>query len=344
MAPCEVAGGPIRAGGLSLQNPLCLAPLAGVTSLPIREFFTRLGASLTHTEMVSCAGLVRRNRKTLSMLHTSPFEAPVILQLFAPAADVMVRGAETALNLVRQNGDPPFAGLGINMACPMPKVTKRGAGAALLKNPSEAFAMVRGLKGLGLPVWVKIRRIEAGEAGIEATVRFIEGLLKSGADNVCVHGRTAAQRYEGVADRTIHAAAARRFPGFISASGDVREARDVREYLEMGCVLVMAARGALGNPWLFAEALDALGYAVPEMARDTTSTGRMAALRWLGERAVGTSGEAQAVILLKRLMGGVLRGTSGAAELRRQAGCSSSIEEILAVFRKGMEGRAPTGE
>lgn len=344
MAPCEVAGGPIRAGGLSLQNPLCLAPLAGVTSLPIREFFTRLGASLTHTEMVSCAGLVRRNRKTLSMLHTSPFEAPVILQLFAPAADVMVRGAETALDFVRQNGAPPFAGLGINMACPMPKVAKRGAGAALLKNPSEAFAMVRGLKGLGFPVWVKIRRIEAGEAGIEATVRFIEGLLKSGADNVCVHGRTAAQRYEGVADRTVHAAAARRFPGFISASGDVREARDVREYLEMGCVLVMAARGALGNPWLFAEALDALGYAVSEMAQDRTPSGRMTALCWLGERAMGTSGEAQAVILLKRLMGGVLRGTSGAAELRRQAGCSSSIEEILAVFRKGMEGRAPTGE
>ena len=344
MAPCEVAGGPILAGGLFLQNPLCLAPLAGVTSLPIREFFTRLGASLTHTEMVSCAGLVRRNRKTLSMLHTSPFEAPVILQLFAPAADVMVRGAETALNLVRQNGDPPFAGLGINMACPMPKVTKRGAGAALLKNPSDAFAMVRGLKGLGLPVWVKIRRIEAGEAGIEATVRFIEGLLNSGADNVCIHGRTAAQRYEGVADRTVHAAAARLFPGFISASGDVREARDVREYLEMGCVLVMAARGALGNPWLFAEALDALGYAVPEMARDTTSTGRMAALRWLGERAVGTSGEAQAVILLKRLMGGVLRGISGAAELRHQAGCSGSVEEILAVFRKGTEGSDPAGE
>ena len=340
----EKDGGALGVGGLTLRNPLCLAPLAGVTAAPVREFFTRLGAALTHTEMVSCAGLVRANRKTSDMLATLPEEGPVVLQLFGGEADTVARGAEVALELKKRRGEAVFAGLGINMACPMPKVTKRGAGAALLKSPSDAFAMVRGLKGLGFPVWVKIRRIEAGEAGIEATVRFIEGLLNSGADNVCIHGRTAVQRYEGVADRTVHAAAARLFPGFISASGDVRKVGDVREYLEMGCVLVMAARGALGNPWLFAVALDALGYAVPEMARDRTPAGRMTALRWLGERAMGTSGEAQAVILLKRLMGGVLRGVSGAAELRHQAGCSGSVEEILAVFRRGTGGGDPAGE
>ena len=334
MAPCEVAGGPILAGGLSLQNPLCLAPLAGVTSLPIREFFTRLGASLTHTEMVSCAGLVRRNRKTLSMLHTSPFEAPVILQLFAPAADVMVRGAETALNLVRQNGDPPFAGLGINMACPMPKVTRRGAGAALLNVPSEAFEMTRRLKRLGLPVWVKMRRVSEGKN--EDTIRFVEGLLDAGAENVCIHGRTAAQRYEGRSDRTVVAEAARRFPGRIAASGDVRTPEDVREYLDAGCAAVMLARGALTNPWLFPESLRALELPIPGGFLDPSPELRGAELSRLGERARALCGERLAVVLLKRLMGGMLRGMSGAAELRRRAGCASDLDALLEVFRAGM--------
>ena len=268
------------------------------------------------------------------MLRVSEAEAPVILQLFAPTADVTVRGAETALEVHQKEGGPPFAGLGINMACPMPKVTKRGAGAALLRNPAEAFAMTRGVKALGLPLWVKMRRIDAGEA---ATLRFVEGLLEAGADNVCLHGRTPAQRYEGTADRSVLAAAARRFPGFISASGDVRTLEDIHVYLAMGCAPVMLARGALGDPWLFAAALKDLGCEVPPMAADASPRGRLSALRWLGERACGISGEAQAVVLLKRLMGGVLKGTAGSAELRRRAGISGRLDEILEVFREGME-------
>ena len=130
-------------GGLALASPLCLAPLAGVTAAPVREFFTRLGAALTHTEMVSCAGLVRANRKTSDMLETLPGEGPVILQLFGGEADTVARGAEVALELKGARGGPAFAGLGLNMACPMPKVTRRGAGAALLNAPSEAFEMTK---------------------------------------------------------------------------------------------------------------------------------------------------------------------------------------------------------
>ena len=114
------------------------------------------------------------------------------------------------------------------MACPMPKVTRRGAGAALLNVPSEAFEMTRRLKRLGLPVWVKMRRVSEGKN--EDTIRFVEGLLDAGAENVCIHGRTAAQRYEGRSDRTVVAEAARRFPGRIAASGDVRTPEDVKDY------------------------------------------------------------------------------------------------------------------
>ncbi len=318
-------------GGLTLANPLCLAPLAGVTTPPVREFFTRLGAGLTHTEMVSCAGLVRANRKTSDMLATLPEEGPVVLQLFGGEADTVARGAESALELESARGQLAFAGLGINMACPMPKVTRRGAGAALLDNPSEAFGMTCLLKRLGRPVWVKIRRLSDG-----GTLPFVEGLLAAGADNVCIHGRTAAQRYEGRSDRTVVAEAARRFPGKIAASGDVRAPEDVREYLDAGCVAVMLARGALANPWLFPESLRALGYALPEGLLDPTPERRGAELSRLGERARKLCGERQAVVLIKRLMGGMLKGMEGAAELRRRAGCATELDALLEVFRVGL--------
>lgn len=326
-----------RIGGLALKNPLCLAPMAGVTTLPLREFFTRLGASLTHTEMVSCAGLCRGNAKTLTMLRTSPLEAPLILQLFTHDADTLVRGAEAALAANSDSGDVPFAGLGINMACPMPKVTKRGAGSALLNNRDEAAAMVRGLKKTGLPVWVKIRVLPKG--GADETLAFIDVLAESGADNVCLHGRTAAQRYEGTADRTVAALAAHRFPGLMSASGDVRSPDDVKEYLDMGCTLVMAARGAAADPWIFPKTLAALGFDVsPELVSPTPGD-RMRALRVLGERAREVSGESQAAVLMKRMMGGVLRGMDGAAELRQRAGSSRKLDEILDIFESAHAAR-----
>lgn len=329
---------PTPIGGLLLSSPLCLAPLAGVTSSPVREFFTELGAALTHTEMVSCAGLVRGNRRTSGMLRVSPREVPLILQLFAPDAETLTRGAEAALELNR--AAPSFAGLGINMACPMPKVMKRGAGAALLKRPEEAAAMVRGLKSLGLPVWVKIRRLEDRDA----TLRLIEGLAEAGADNLCLHGRTPAQRYEGLADRGVVAEAAEAFPGLIGASGDVRSEEDIQEYLGMGCALVMLARGALADPWLLPRTLAELGHSVPPELLAPSRETRLEALRRLGERAAEVQGERQAVVVLKRFMGGVFKGMPGSSELRRRAGCAVSLREILDAFSlRNPMGAAETG-
>ena len=108
-------------GGLAIASPLCLAPLAGVTAAPVREFFTRLGAALTHTEMVSCAGLVRANRKTSDMLETLPGEGPVILQLFGGEADTVARGAEVALELKGARGGPPLPGWGSTWPVPCPR-------------------------------------------------------------------------------------------------------------------------------------------------------------------------------------------------------------------------------
>ncbi|MDR2179925.1 MAG: tRNA-dihydrouridine synthase family protein [Synergistaceae bacterium] len=330
----------IQVGGLKLDNGLWLAPLAGVTLPPLREFFTLLGAGLTHTEMVSCMGLIRDNRKTEGMLRLLPGEGPVILQLFAGDADTLTQGAQVALAMnARLNKlnelNARFAALGINMACPMPKVTKRGAGVALM-GTKTASVMVRGLKPLGLPVWVKTRKMPDDSE----TLEFLEELLEAGADNICIHGRTAAQRYEGRADRSIVASAAARFPGKISASGDVYGVADVEEYLSMGCVGVMLARGALANPCLFPLALRALGCRVSEDLTNPTLEQRIQRLRDFGVRAEEVCGPRTALVLLKRLTSGMFKGVSGVSELRRRIGPASSLEEFFETLREE-EARMP---
>ena len=303
-------------GGLELHNNLCLAPLAGITTLPVREFFTHLGAGLTHTEMISCAGLVRDNAKTNEMLQLSKYESTCIIQLFAPDEVTLVGGAEASLRLGHE-----YSAFGINMACPMPKVTRNGSGAALLHKPEVATKMVSGLKSLGLPVWVKIRKLEDDND----TLKFIDGLVSAGADNVCIHGRTCAQRYEGTADRNILALSAKEFPGYISASGDVKTSDDINEYLSYGCVAVMLARGAISNPFLFEEYRGIF----------RTHEEKLRELIDFAIRARDFSGEHKAVVMLKRFAGCMLRYTRGSAELRRLAGQAVSIAELTEILGRG---------
>ncbi len=308
----------ITIGGLTLKNRLCLAPMAGVTTITVREFFSSLGAALTHTEMISCAGLIRDNAKTYDMMKVSEHEAPLVIQLFANDDKVLVSGAECVL----KSGNE-FSAFGINMACPMPKITRNGSGSALLKDPSKASRMVSGLKLLGLPVWVKIRRLDDDNNN---TLRFIEALLNAGADNVCIHGRTPSQRYEGIADRSIIAESSKRFSGYISASGDVKTIEDINEYLSYGSIMVMLARGAISNPFLFEEFNGIY----------RTNESKLESLLKFSQRTLELSGEHKATVLLKRFAGSMLRFNEGSAELRRRAMMSGSLEELREVLREGV--------
>ena len=307
----------MRIGGLDLAGKIFLAPLAGITTLPVREFFTEHGASLTHTEMISCAGLIRDNAKTFDMLESSEREGPLVVQLFANDSGVLVSGGEVVRERCKK-----FSAFGINMACPMPKITKNGCGSAILKKPGLAAEMVKGLKTLGVPVWVKMRRLEDDED----TLRFADVIISAGADNVCIHGRTPSQRYEGIADRSIISRSSREFPGMISASGDVREVKDIEEYLSMGCAGVMIARGAFSNPFMIEE------YCGRYRSRDE----KISELLNFAHRAYEISGEHKAVVLMKRFAGSILRNERGSAELRQKAMMSGSLEEITEILKKGI--------
>ena len=147
-------------------------------------------------------------------------------------------------------------------------------------------------------------------------------MAEARADNICIHGRTPAQRYEGLADKNIVRLAAKEFPGLISASGDVKTLSDIHEYLSFGCVNVMLARGIIANPFLCDEFFG--------VTRSDES--KLEELFSLAERTREISGEHKALVILKRFAGSMLRYSHGSAEKRNLAMMAASLDEITKIL------------
>ncbi len=259
--------------------------------------------------MISCAGLLHGSRKTSAMLRTLEGEGPVVLQLFAGDERTLLEGALIA---VPSSG---FDAVGINMACPMPKVLKKGAGSRLLERPEVARTMVRALTAAGLPVWVKTRKMPLNSP--MDTLAFTEMLLKAGASHVCIHGRSPGQRYGGDSDRSVILSAARAFPGMVAASGDVYTPDDVSDLLDGGCSAVFVARGAFRDPFIVPAALHRCGFPVDASLLCADPGRRIGELVLLGDALAAEEGERIALLLLKRFLSGIFRGLRGASRFRQ---------------------------
>ena len=242
---------PLRIGGLGLDRRLFMAPMAGITTAPFRRSVRRWGAGLVFTEMISAYGVHYDNRRTLDYLACGETDHPIGFQLFGADADVL---ADAAARCVTAGADL----VDLNMACPVRKVVKTGAGAALLGEPARAAAMVEAVVDAvadAVPVTVKIR--SGLREGDEAGRRTAPLLAAAGAAAVCIHPRTAGQLYRGRADHAVTFALAAELPVPVIASGDVDGRAAAIALLEGGAAAVMLARHAVGRPWLFAEVLEA---------------------------------------------------------------------------------------
>lgn len=315
-----VPGFPRNIGGVTADNPVWLAPLAGITFGSLRKFYRGLGAGLVHTEMVSALGLCHRGRKTKELLNGSENERPVVLQLFGSKADDIIKGAVVALDIRR------FDAIEINMACPMPKVTRKGSGAKLMENPKEAADIVKILTSLAVPVWVKTRIIPPSN-GI-TTCDFCDILFDAGADLVLLHGRTAAQRYEGTASRDAVEEAARHFPGRICGSGDCYSPEDFIDYMERGCVAALAGRGILRDVFVIPKTLKALGSDVPRKYTEPDPELQSKFLLELGRSTYNTEGQALALMIARRMLAALFKGFPGAVQLRRRGAMARTWEDM----------------
>ncbi len=231
-------------GSVALTGPLVLAPLAGYSDLPFRLLCREFGADLCVSEMISCHGLSYRQEKTLAMLASSERERPVSFQLFG--ADPVVMGEAAAL---LDSAGPDL--IDINMGCPVKKVTKRGAGAALMRDINQAEAVVKAVvSNSSCPVTLKIR------SGVDSqsisAVEFGKMAEANGIAALCVHGRTWKQGFSGSADWQIIKAVKQVISIPVFGNGDIT-AYDQAEIRmrETGCDGVYVGRGAIGNPWIF---------------------------------------------------------------------------------------------
>lgn len=234
-------------------DPFLMAPMAGVTDAAYRMMARAGGAAGAYTEMVSVAGLHYGGAKTWELVEPHDPEPDVCVQLFGSDPEQFREAAE----LVYARLGERLVLIDVNMACPVPKVTRKGEGSALLDDPRRAAAIIRACRaGVSdqVPVTCKIRRARR-DGDPEVAPAFARAMEGAGAAAVAVHGRTAQQLYHGKADWGCVARVAEAVSVPVIGSGDVRGAEDaVRMLRETGATAVMVARGSYGNPWVFGNA------------------------------------------------------------------------------------------
>jgi tRNA-dihydrouridine synthase B len=317
---------PWTLGGLTIPNRVVLAPLAGIGNWFVRLQAKRYGAGLAVSEMVSSFAVHYGNRKTLDELLTiHPEErrgGPVAVQLFGQDPEIMRSAAAT---VARAGADI----IDLNMGCPVPKVCKTGAGAALLGDPDTAVAVARAARegSGGLPVTVKLRagRKPGETEGVDVAHRLVE---EAGVAGLSFHPRSAAVRHKGTPDYDLAAELVASLPVPVIVSGGLDEPEHIRWVLDhTGAAAVMLARGSLGNPWLFAQLLRDDDHA-------PTRAEILDELAWIVDRAEEHLGAERAARYLRKFHPWYLSrlGEPRATQAALQA--ATSLEEQREILRK----------
>jgi nifR3 family TIM-barrel protein len=333
----------IISGSLFIPGNLFLAPLAGFSDRAFRDMCVEHGADCTFTEMVSAEGVVRGNLKTAELMHRGDLEKRYAIQLFTSNPETMYRAAVTALDFAPVLID-------INCGCPVPKVTKTGAGSALMKHPrligSLVSAVAKAVKTTGTSCSVSVKLRSGWD---EQTITFREAAEEAaaaGAALITLHPRTRAQGYSGTAEWDFIGELKQLLLGVpVIGSGDLFSPEDAkRMLLTTGCDGIMFARGAVGNPFIFSRTRELLlktgeldsgeldsrpasAPSPPPSLRDRLET----ALRHL-DRALHYESEKSAVKEMKKQFCAYTKGLPGGAALRQLIVRAKTADEYKRII------------
>jgi nifR3 family TIM-barrel protein len=328
--PVDAAGRPLagalRIGPHTVQPPVVLAPMAGITNAPFRTLCREFsgGKGLFVSEMITTRALVERNEKTMQLIHFDATETPRSIQLYG--VDPVTVGK--AVRMIVDEGLADH--IDLNFGCPVPKVTRKGGGSALPFKRNLLRAILREAVGNAgpLPVTIKMRKgidddhltyLDAGRIAVD-----------EGVTAVALHGRTAAQHYGGTADWDAIARLKEHVPEIpVLGNGDIWCAEDaVRMVRETGCDGVVVGRGCLGRPWLFGDLVAAFegggqGPARPHFGQVAVVMRRHAELlgQWLGD-------ETRGVVDFRKHVPWYTKGFAVGSELRRALATASSLAEL----------------
>ncbi|HET9872596.1 MAG TPA: tRNA dihydrouridine synthase DusB [Propionibacteriaceae bacterium] len=314
---------PLRLGGLVVSTPVVLAPMAGITNAAFRQLCREFGAGLYVCEMITSRGVVERDRKTLGMLQFDPGEVVRSVQLYGVDPQTMATATDILCN------EYGVGHVDLNFGCPVPKVTRKGGGAALPYKRQRLAAIlsatVRAGQRYGVPVTMKTRKgiddyhltyLDAGRIAQDA-----------GCAAIALHGRTAAQAYSGEADWDAIGELVDAVDIPVLGNGDIWEASDaLRMVRHTGVAGVVIGRGCLGRPWLFRDLADAFagrpGQLLPRL-------GEVAAMiRRHGMLLAQLSNEQHGLTDLRKHMAWYLKGFPVGGDIRRALAMVSSFDEL----------------
>jgi tRNA-dihydrouridine synthase B len=302
------------------ENPFVLAPMAGITDHAFRTFMKARKAGVVVTELISATGIQYKNDRTLKLMSYDESQRPVGIQLFGEEPEIMAESAKFA-----EEKGADFVDL--NFGCPVPKVTKKGAGSAILKDLPHMITMISTIKkAIQIPLTIKIR------TGWDQSSRNADEVVKiahnEGVAWVAIHGRTRAQGYSGLADWDYIAEVKSKSKVPVLGNGDILTAKQAVLRLEQsGCDGVLIGRGCLKNPYIFA---DALALRKRENIDSTLERDYVNLYKQLHEVLMAHCDERILQIQLKKFAAWFATGYPGASAFRKSIFQAKGSEEILA--------------
>ena len=314
----------MRIGAVEIDNVTVLAPLAGITNLPMRLLAKRAGCGLVCSEMISANGLVYGSKKTVQLLDSTAEEKPLSVQIFGSDPQMMADAAR----IVQDSGADI---VDINMGCSVRKILKSHSGSALMKEPQMVHRVLGAVRqAVPIPLTIKIRSgwDPSGRQAVEIS-RLAEAC---GVDAVAIHPRTATQGFRGSADWSIIAAVKKAITIPVVGNGDITTPADALRMLsETGCDGVMVGRAAIGNPMIFSQILSAArGRPVVELD-DRQRFAMM--IDYLAD-SVRYLGESTACLMMRSRLCWFVKGMRNAGQFRNAIRFIGSQREAEALIRR----------